>query len=217
MKYILFDLDGTLVDSSEGIVNCFSYAFCRMGLLPPSPAVLRSRIGPPLLDSFLDFFGGDRERALRAVAFYRERYGGTGWRECVLYPRVAESLARLQARGRTLGVATGKPQRFAEKILNASGVGEYFSAVVGSREDNTFDRKGDILREAMRRLGASPRETVMVGDRLHDVMGAKENGVPSVGVTYGFAAAGELEEAGADAIADDFPSACALAAGIFAE
>ena len=212
MKYILFDLDGTLADSSEGIVNCFEYAFRRMGAAPPPRAKLRACIGPPLLDSFRTFCGGDEAEALRGVRFYRERYGEKGWRECVLYPGVAESLARLQAQGHVLGVATSKPQRFAERILRGQGIEGRFPAVVGGREDNSFDDKGDIIREAMRLLGAPRTQTAMVGDRLHDVAGAKKNGILSVGVYGGFAAPGGLEGAGGGFVAEDFSAACRIAA-----
>lgn len=212
MEYILFDLDGTLIDSSEGIVNCFRYAFARMGTEPPAANTLRSCIGPPLFDSFLHFFGGDRERALRGVSLYRERYGKEGWKECALYPDVEKSLRSLREQGKIMGVATSKPQRFAEMILRRFCLFDLFSVVVGSKEDNSFDKKGDIIRLAMSRLCAPREQTVMVGDRRHDVAGAKENGILSVGVTNGFAARGELEEAGADFIARDFSAACAFAA-----
>ena len=214
MRYILFDLDGTLVDSSEGIVRCFLYAFARMGAAAPPENRLRDCIGPPLLDSFLHFFGGKREAALSAVAFYRERYDKEGWKECRLYPSVAERLAALRRAGKVLGVATSKPQRFAERILRRFAVYDDFSVVVGSKEDNSFDKKGDIIRLAMSLLHAPREETVMLGDRRHDVEGAKENGILSVGIQSGFAAPRELEEAGADRIAPDFSAACALAADL---
>ena len=185
-RYLLFDLDGTLADSSEGIVNCFEYAFRRMGAAPPPRAKLRACIGPPLLDSFRTFCGGDEAEALRGVRFYRERYGEKGWRECVLYPGVAESLARLQAQGHVLGVATSKPQRFAERILRGQGIEGRFTAVVGSREDNSFDDKGDIIREAMRLLGAPRTQTAMVGDRLYtDIATGVNFGMTSILVLSG--------------------------------
>ena len=208
VRYILFDLDGTLVDSSEGIVNCFRHAFMQMRREPPSEATLRACIGPPLLDSFLHFFGGDRALALRGVTLYRERYGALGWRECRLYAGVREGLAALRGRGKILGVATSKPQPFAERILEHFSLYDDFSVVVGSKEDNSFDKKGDIIRLAMSRLGAPRAETAMIGDRRHDIAGAKENGIFSVGIQSGFSAPGELEAAGADFVTEDFLSAC---------
>ncbi|MBQ9081122.1 MAG: HAD hydrolase-like protein [Clostridia bacterium] len=204
MRYVLFDLDGTLVDSSKGITRCFQYAFLKLELAPPSKEELRSCIGPPLIDSFLRFLNGDREKAERGVRFYRERYAVEGWKECELLPGAYECLKTLAAEGKILALATGKPQRFAENILSFFGLDAFFSVVVGSKEDNSFDEKGAIIQKAMALLGAEKERTVMVGDREHDIIGARKNGVPCVGLKIGFAAEGELESAGAAYLADDF-------------
>lgn len=206
MKYILFDLDGTLVDSSLGITRCFEYSFRKMGHTPPPPEELRSRIGPPLFDSFLLFFEGNKERALQGVKFYRERYAVEGWKECTLYPNVTECLQSLVSSGKKLALATSKPQNFAEKILSHFEIIHYFSAVVGSKLDNSFDDKGKIIQKAMDLLDAEKSRTVMVGDRRQDIVGAAKNGVRSVGIRVGFAEKGELEEAGATYFAEDFRS-----------
>lgn len=204
MKYVLFDLDGTLVDSSLGITRCFIYAFKKLGLTPPSAEELRSCIGPPLLTSFKRFFPQDEERALKGVSLYRERYSTEGWKECTPYPFAKECLRALAEAGKVLALATSKPQPFAENILSFFGLAEYFSVVVGSKLDNSFDDKGKIIQKAMELLRARKSQTVMVGDRKQDVIGAKENGITSVGIRVGFAPEGELERAGADYIADDF-------------
>jgi phosphoglycolate phosphatase len=174
-----------------------------MNLPAPPPARLKEYIGPPLLDSFLAFSGGDRERALEGVSFYRERYAVTGWRECTLYPYVKECLAFLSAEKR-LALATSKPQPYAEKILKNFSIDGYFSVVVGSKLDNSFDDKGEIIALAMEKLGAEREQTAMVGDRAQDMTGAVKNGITPVGIRTGFAEEGELERAGAKYIVKDF-------------
>lgn len=204
VKYILFDLDGTLVDSAPGITKCFQYAFVKMGLEPPAIKDLYSCIGPPLLTSFCRFFPNDEARALQGVTLYRERYRVEGWKECTLYPGVERCLCALTDVGKKLALATSKPQPFAENILSAFGIRKYFSAVVGSKLDNSFDDKAKIMARAMELLSAERSETVMVGDRKQDAIGAKKNSVAFVGVRVGFAESGELETTGADFLVDDF-------------
>lgn len=204
MKYVLFDLDGTLICSSPGIFACFEYALEKMNAPLPDEKTLRSFIGPPLLDSFLFLFDGDERKAEEGVRLYRERYALLGWKECSLYPGVRECLAALTARGIRIGLATCKPLPFAERILADKGIDGYFSSVAGSKLDNSFDDKGEIIALAMRELGATKEGTVMVGDRAQDVAGAKKNGVRAVGIKVGFAEPGELEKAGAFAVAKDF-------------
>ncbi len=204
MKYILFDLDGTLVNSSLGITRCFEYAFLKMGLAPPSVEELSACIGPPLLQSFLNFFGGDGERALQGVAFYRERYKEEGWKECSLYAGVEECLKTLLERGKVLALATSKPEVFAKSILSRFEIDKYFTVTVGSKLDNSFDDKAQIIQKALSLLGAESENAVMVGDREQDIIGAKTNGVLPVGLRVGFAREGELEAAGAAYIARNF-------------
>ncbi|MBP5242856.1 MAG: HAD hydrolase-like protein, partial [Clostridia bacterium] len=176
----------------------------KMGATPPSERALKSCIGPPLLQSFLAFFDGDKRLAEQGVTVYRERYQTLGWTECSLYDGVKECLAALTGAGKKIGLATSKPTVFAEKILAANGLSPYFSVVVGSKLDNSFDDKGQIIARALSLFGAKAEDCVMVGDRKQDVSGAKKNGVLPVGVRVGFAAAGELEDAGAAYVADDF-------------
>lgn len=199
-------MDGTLADTSEGIFACFRHAFSRLGEEPPAEALLRTFVGPPLLDSFLRVTNKDKERALAGVRAYRERYESVGWTECRLYRGVKETLTALVAAGVRLGVATCKPQPFAERILEKFGLDELFSCVVGSRLDNSFDDKAEIVALAMKNAGAKAEESAMVGDRASDILAAKKNGILPVGVRFGFAEKGELETAGAAYIADTFPA-----------
>jgi phosphoglycolate phosphatase len=203
MEYILFDLDGTLCDSSEGIFRCFRYAFQKLDFPQPDDQQLRDCIGPPLLDSFLKFLDGDRKRALDGVTFYRERYAVKGLFECKLYPYAKECLAYL-SQGKKLALATSKPQLYAQKILQNFSIDGLFSAVVGSKLDNSFDDKGQIVSLAMEQLGAKKEQTAMVGDRAQDMIGALKNEITPVGIRTGFAKKGELESAGAKYIVKDF-------------
>lgn len=199
-------MDGTLAETSPGIFACFCYAFEKLGAPTPEEAKLRECVGPPLLDSFEKFFEGDKERALAGVAAYRERYAKEGWRECALYPGAKKCLAALQRAGVKIGLATCKPQPFAEKILKNLGIDGYFSTVVGSKLDNSFDDKAEIIALAIKKSGAMAARTVMVGDRASDMAGALKNGATPVGVRFGFAGKGELENAGAAFVAADYPA-----------
>jgi phosphoglycolate phosphatase len=213
LKFVLFDLDGTLCDSSVGIFRCFRYAFQKLHFPPPADERLKDCIGPPLLDSFLSFCNGDRKMAELGVTFYRERYAVQGWRECTLYPYVKECLAALSAE-KTLALATSKPQPYAENILRNFAIDRYFSVVVGSKLDNSFDDKGEIVAAAMQRLQADQNQTAMVGDRAQDMVGAWKNGITPVGIQTGFAAEGELERAGAKYIVKDFFTLKELLSGL---
>lgn len=204
MKNILFDLDGTLCDSSLGIVRCFNYSFEKTGLPTLTKAQLRECIGPPLLDSFVRFHGGDIARGEEGVRIYRERYSVLGWQEYELYPGVRECLVALKDAGYKICLATSKPQVFAEKILKKEGLDVYFDGIVGSRLDNSLADKKQIILAAMELLGISEKNTFMVGDRKQDMIGALGAGVIPVGIRVGFAEEGELENAGAKYIASDF-------------
>ncbi len=210
--YILFDLDGTLTDPKQGITGCVQYALRKLGMEAPDADALEPFIGPPLLDSFQEFCGFDEEKGLQAVAYYRERYAASGWFENEAYPGIVEMLARLQEAGCHLAVASSKPEVFVEKILVHFGMRPYFEVVVGSELDGSRARKEEVVEEALRQLlgedapakGAAGNRTdvVMAGDRKFDVKGAQQFGLASIGVTYGYAAEGELAEAGADRIVD---------------
>lgn len=210
-EYILFDLDGTLTDPGEGITRCVQYALGKMGVDEPDRKRLEVFIGPPLSDSFRDFYGMSREEAERAVAFYRERFADRGLYENIPYPGMDRMLSGLCRRGKHLAVASSKPEHFVRKILEHFGLEQYFEAVVGSNMDGTRVRKEEVVQEALLRLfGEQPdglpdacrERIVMVGDRKFDIQGARALGLRAVGVTYGYAQPGELEAAGADRLAD---------------
>lgn len=200
-KYLLFDLDGTVTDPQEGILNCVKYAYRAAGLEIPPDDALFSYIGPPLLDGFQEIAGMTYEEAVEAAAKYRERYSVTGLFENRVYDGMEEALGRLKEMGYGIAMATSKPEIYALRILEHFDLLKYFDQVAGSTLDGSRNRKGDVIREAFRRLGLKEEErgdAIMIGDRKHDIIGAKECGIASLGVYYGFAPAGELEECGAD-------------------
>lgn len=203
-KYLLFDLDGTLTDPSVGITTCVQYALQAFGVEEPDLAKLEAFIGPPLRDSFMNFYGFDAEQAEAAVAKYRERFQDTGIFENEVYEGIPEMLRTLQSRGLFLAVASSKPQVYVERILEHFDLKKYFSVVVGSELDGKRENKEEVVHEALNRLFAykpiQKNQVYMIGDRSFDVEGAKALGIESVGVTYGFGGMEELKEAKADYI-----------------
>lgn len=203
-KYILFDLDGTLTDSNEGILNCVVYALEAAGKEIPDRETLLKFIGPPLVDGFQEITGMTREEAVTATAKYRERYGVIGLFENKPYEGIEQVLSELKKQGKLLALATSKPETYAIRILQHFHLMKYFDETVGSELDGTRNDKAEVIREALRRLNISKeeyRDVIMVGDRRHDIIGAGKCGIESLGVYYGFAEPGELEQAGADYIA----------------
>lgn len=195
---ILFDLDGTLTDSAEGIMNCAEYALNAMGITEPDRSRLLRFIGPPLVDSFMDFYGMSREDALKAVALYRERFPVKGIFENRVYEGIPEALDMLKKAGKRLAVATSKPEVYAKRILEHFELAEYFEAVTGAELSGERNAKSEVIEECLKRLGNPDKGTVlMVGDRKHDVIGAKACGVDCAGVKFGYAEENELENAGA--------------------
>lgn len=202
---ILFDLDGTLTDPEEGITKCVSYALEKMGLGTWERSRLRCFIGPPLKEQFMEFCGISEDRAEQAVEKYRERYRDTGIFENRAYPGIVPLLEKLVGRGMRLVIATSKPEVFARRILEAYGMEPYFREIVGSELDGRRTDKAQVIEEALGRMGVSREDrgrVLMVGDRKHDIAGAKRCGIASLGVRFGYAGEGELEEAGADWIVD---------------
>ena len=198
VKYILFDLDGTLTDPKVGITTSVQYALAQFGIQVEAPDSLACFIGPPLLDSFREECGFDEATAQAAVVKYRERFGTQGLYENQIYPGIPEMLDRFVQSGFTMGVANSKLETYAVQILEHFSLAPYFKVEVGSLPDNSRGEKKEVIAEALHQLGARPDQTVMVGDRKYDILGAKANGVASIGVRYGYAAPGELEAAGAD-------------------
>ena len=200
---IFFDLDGTLLDSSEGVYKCFRYALERMGA-PPLPAQQEPLlIGPPLEDSFASFCGFSPADSLKALGFYRERYRTDGYREVSVVPGMEEALAALKAAGLRLAVASSKEEGGCHMVLDAAGLSRYFDLIAGHNVE-LANTKAAVVRSAMDRLGLGDGDVpgiLMVGDRKYDVVGAARWGIRCLGFDFcGFAPKGELEEAGAVAV-----------------
>lgn len=184
---ILFDLDGTLTYSHPGIYGCIRYALQQLGLEEPKMEQLRRCIGPSLMYSFQNYFHLDEETAKLATAKYRERYAVEGWAENAPIEGALETLKALKQAGYKLAMATSKPLIYAGKIAQKFGFSDYLDAEVGSGIDGSFPTKASVIKEAMRRLGASADECLMIGDRIHDAEGAKENGVDCALLKVGYA------------------------------
>jgi phosphoglycolate phosphatase len=196
---VLFDLDGTLTDPRDGIVACIKHGLASLGEPSPSDMELERYIGPPLHETFTKLLRGDG-RVDAAVKAYRERFSAVGMFENVVYPGIPEVLESLGARGAELYVATSKPQVFAERILDHYGLSRHFKAVFGSELNGARSNKGELIGHLLMVAGLSAADTVMVGDREHDVHGARRNGVSAVGVLWGYGSREELAAAGAEQI-----------------
>ena len=199
--YVLFDLDGTLTDPREGITKSVQYALGKMGIQEPDLAALEHFIGSPLYDEFMRCYGFDDKKAKQAVAFYRERFGEVGWQENILFDGVPSLLRALKDAGKKIAIASSKPTVFVEKILRLFEIDRYFDAVSGATLDGSVGTKTQVVAQALQMLQVSERSmAVLVGDRMHDVEGARENGIPCIGITLGFGGRDELSRAGADRI-----------------
>lgn len=202
-NYILFDLDGTLTDSAEGIINSVLYALEKKGIKETNRQKLTAFVGPPLIDSFMKYYGMTKDEAEEMVVKYREYFREYGWKENAVYEGVVEMLEKLQATGKHLFVATSKPEVFAKKILEYFDLAKYFEYIGGSTFDGSISSKDQVIAYVLDCIGREHmEEMVMVGDREHDVLGAKKNHLPCVGVLYGYGDRTELEEAGADIICE---------------
>ncbi|WP_455920950.1 HAD family hydrolase [Pseudomonas putida] len=193
---ILFDLDGTLTDPREGITRSIQYALEKLGIIEPDLQKLEHFIGPPLLQAFMQFYGFDEEKAWQAVNFYRERFKVTGLYENEVFEGVIELLETLEAQGRHLYVATSKPWEFAREIARHFDFAKHFKVIYGSELDGTRTNKVELIAHLLKEEGLDPAQTLMIGDRKHDLIGAKANGVDVVAVGYGF---GSREELAAEA------------------
>lgn len=205
-NYLFFDLDGTLTDPKEGITKCVQYALAYFGIEVNDLNDLMCFIGPPLVESFQQFYGFDKDKAELAVEKYRERFKDIGIFENGIYEGILDMLKACKQSGRKLCLATSKPEVFAVRILDKYGMAEYFDEVVGSTLDGSINTKDEVIREAFRRLhiteDSQKAEIIMIGDRKHDILGAKKCGIESIGVRFGYAEKGELEAAGADYIVE---------------
>ncbi len=199
---ILFDLDGTLTDPKEGILNSIEYALLKFGIIVDQRQTLVPFIGPPLQESFQNYFGFNSHQAWQAVQYYREYFAGKGLFENYVYPGIPELLVKLNEDYRFLAVATSKPTIYSERILEHFKLKEYFQLVVGSNLDGTRVAKTEVIREVLAKVPQFSKDSIiMVGDREHDIIGAKNNQISSVGVTYSFGSEDELKAAGAEYLA----------------
>lgn len=203
--YVLFDLDGTLTDPKIGITTCVQYALKHFGIEEPNLDKLEPFIGPPLKESFMEFYGFDEKQGEEATQKYRERFQDTGIFENKIYGGIKNLLKQCKKNGAVLGVASSKPEVFVKRILEHFQIAQYFDVVVGSELDGRRTDKGEVIQEALRRLfkenDIEYDKVVMVGDRKFDINGARQNGIVSIGVSYGYGDIEELKEAKADFIA----------------
>ncbi len=201
MKYILFDLDGTLTDPKEGITKSFQYALKHMGIIEENLDALEKVIGPPLKDSFMEFYGMNEEDALEAVAKYRERFKTIGLYENEIFDGIRELLEHLQKEGFLLAIASSKPTVFVEQICEHFEIKQYFHHIVGSFLDGRRSEKEEVIEEAVKEFGEENLdEIIMVGDRKFDIIGAHQKGLKAIGVTFGYGGEKELKAAKADYI-----------------
>lgn len=200
-KTILFDLDGTLTDSGEGIINCAILALEHFGLPIPSREAMRVFVGPPLHDSFIRH-GVPADQADEAVRIYRSRYIPIGKFENTPYPGIREMLEALKADGHTLFVATSKPETMSVEILEHFDLAKYFDQICGATMDTSRSSKEAVIKHLLQQNGAADN-MVMVGDTRFDVIGAKAHGIPCIGVSWGYGKVEDMLEAGAVAIADN--------------
>lgn len=200
---LLFDLDGTLTDPGLGITNSVMYALKKFGVEVSDRASLYRFIGPPLMDSFREFFGFSDEDGAQAVRYYREYFSRQGLFENEVYDGVPALLARLKQRGRTLIVASSKPEVYVVEILKHFDLYDYFDLVAGATMDPSRSQKADVIRYALARAGiGDPSSALMIGDRKHDILGARENGLDALGVLFGYGSREELKAAGAAWLAE---------------
>lgn len=201
---ILFDLDGTLTDPHVGITKSIQYSLKYFGIIEEDLSQLKKFIGPPLKESFMEYYGFDSDKAVLAIEKYREYFAVQGLFENEVYPGIPELLLALLDKGKKLVVATSKPTEFSQRILEHFGLSKYLSFTAGSDLDGSRTRKGEVIAYALKECGLKASDKViMVGDRKHDIIGARENGIDSIGVLYGYGSRDELEKEHPTFIAED--------------
>ncbi len=201
---VLFDLDGTLTDSGNGIVNSVEYALKKFNITDYERKELFSFVGPPLIDSFVNKFGFSKENANKALLFYREYYGEKGIFENRLYDGIITLLTALKSADKTVILATSKPEPFAIKILKHFEIYKYFDFVVGANMNEKGSEKSQIIADALKQAKViASAKTAMVGDRCYDIEGALKNNITPIGVTYGYGSIDELKKSGAKLIANN--------------
>ena len=203
MKYknLMFDLDGTLTDPAVGITNSIAYALRKMDIPVPSFEVLCRHIGPPLAKSLCEHYDLSEAEGLHALELYREYFGDRGIFENEVYSGIPELLSEMKAQGRRIYMATSKPEPYAIRIAEHFGFAKYFDRIAGSTMTEDRVKKADVIAYLAELEGFDPAvDTLMIGDREHDVLGAKEHGAPCAAVLYGYGSRDELEGAGAEYI-----------------
>jgi phosphoglycolate phosphatase len=194
---LLFDLDGTLIDSAIGITRCVAHALAGLGEPVPDEAALRRWIGPALRTSFAPVLGHDAARVEEAVRLYRERFDDVGWREHAVYPGIDEALAALADAGHRMAVVTAKNEPHARRIVEHLPFGQRFETISGATPCGRISHKPELIHEALQRLDLPASACVMIGDRHMDAEGAAHHGMPGIGVLWGFGDEAELRAAGA--------------------
>lgn len=200
-KIILFDLDGTLTDSAEGVIRSAQYMQEKMGIPKWADEDLKFIVGPPLMTTFRDDFCMSQEDAERALLFFRERYASVGLFENAVYPGIQEMLEDLQKKGKRMAVATSKKESSAIRILEHFGIASYFEVVGGDDREAGRDTKAKVVQYVLEKMNAEKASAILVGDRKFDVEGARDVGIPCIGVKYGYGDEAEFLACGADFIA----------------
>ncbi len=201
MKYLLFDLDGTLTEPKAGITKSIQYALKCSNIIIDDPDVLAEHIGPPLKDVFMGSYGLEEEDADKAIIYYREYFEEYGMYDNEVYKGIERLLQKLRDEEKIMIVATSKPEKFARMILEHFSLAEYFEDICGATMDGSRSKKEDVIRYALTKNGISDAaQAVMIGDRMYDIVGAKQVGLISIGVLYGYGSRNEIEEAQADYI-----------------
>lgn len=202
-KYILFDLDGTLTDPKIGITKSVAYALDKMGIPGVDVEELTKFIGPPLMESFMKYYSFGEAEAKQAIEYYREYFKDKGIFENDIYDGIEELLKDLKEKGNILAVATSKPTVFAERIIEYFKLSHYFSCVIGSNLDGTRSKKAEVIQYVLDKLEIEDKkQAIMIGDREHDIIGANQVGIDSIGVRYGYGVEDELEKAGATCVVE---------------
>ena len=198
-QYILFDLDGTLTDPGEGITNSVAYALKKFGIEVADRTLLYPFIGPPLIESFMKYYHFSKEEAEQAVVYYREYFGDRGIFENTPYDGIRDVLETLSKNGKTLVLATSKPEPYARRILEHFDLAQYFTYIAGASFDESRSEKWDVIEYALSAMKISDRsKAIMIGDRKHDAIGAHKTGLACIGVLWGYGDLEELTAAGVD-------------------
>lgn len=214
-QYLFFDLDGTLTDPGLGITNSIMYSLSKFNIIVEDRSKLYKFIGPPLMESYEKYFGFDEEKCRQAVNYYREYFGVKGLFENEVYPGIPQFLEKCKGAGYKLVLATSKPEHYAVEIMNHFRLAEYFDCMCGSNFDASLETKADVIREAMHRCSIEvKKEVLMIGDRMHDILGACECGLDSAGVLWGYGNREEFQKNGAKYIIRDLDELQSL---LFAE